>query len=84
MKRDRTTFVAKMVARFGRERWNEHVKMLATAFNGVSIACLIGGFVAPLVNSKPPSATAIPMLFAASVFMHVAAQQVLRYFRGKE
>jgi hypothetical protein len=37
MKRDRVTFVATMVDRFGRERWNEHVKLLATAFNGVSI-----------------------------------------------
>ncbi len=84
MKWNRVAFAEQMAQRFGRERWNEHVKLLATALNGVSIACLIGGFVAPLINPVPPKLAVIPMLFVASFIMHVAAHEVLRYYRGKE
>lgn len=84
MKRDRITFIATMVGRFGRERWNEHVKMFASAMSGVSVASFIGALVAPLVNSTPPGGWAIPMLIASGVILHVAAHLVLRYYQGKE
>lgn len=80
----RAAFAEQMAGRFGRERWNEHVKLLAGALNGVSIVCLIGGFVAPLVNAVPPKLAVIPLLFIASFIMHMAAHEVLRYYRGKE
>lgn len=84
MTRDHQTLVATMIGRFGRERWNEHVKLAATTVNSIGIACLIGAVVAPFVNPVPPGPAAVVVLLGAGVAIHVAAQQIMRYFRGKE
>lgn len=81
---NRQALVEAMVGRFGRERWNEHVKLAATTLNGVGIAGLIGAFVAPMVNPASPEPISLLLLFGAGVLLHMAAQQVLRYYRGKE
>jgi hypothetical protein len=73
-----------LAAHFGRERWNEHVKLAAGAFNGLAIACFVGAFVAPLVNPAPPQALAIASLLTFGAALHLAAHAILRYFREKE
>lgn len=84
MNRRRAIFVDRMVLRFGRERWNEHVKLFSSIMNSVAAACAIGGFVAPLINPVPPSGLAVPILFGAAVLLHMAAHAAFRYYRGKE
>lgn len=76
--------VEALVIRFGRERWNEHLKLGAAVFNGLSIASFVGAFVAPFVNAAPPRPWSIAVMVILGVLLHVAAQTVLRYYRGKD
>lgn len=73
---------SRLIARFGRERWNEHVKLFANLMNGVSVASIVGAVVAPLISAAPV-APAI-LLFSMGMVLHLAAQFALRYFVGKE
>lgn len=77
-------FVRMMAARFGRDRWNEHVKLAATMFNAIAVASLIGAFVAPLVNVAPPAPAAVGFLIVSGVVVHLVGQLTLRYIARKD
>lgn len=79
-----SSVVDRLILRFGRERWNEHLKLAATALNGLAIACLVGAFVAPFVNATPPRIAALFLLSLFGLFLHMAAQIVVGYYRGKD
>lgn len=75
-------FLFFVVSRFGRERWNEHVKLFAGLLNGIGIASVVGAFIAPLVNALPGQA--MWALFTMGLTLHVAGQLCLRYYVGKD
>lgn len=77
-------FVRMMVMRFGRDRWNEHVKLLAGFFNAIGAACMIGAFVAPIVNAMAPRPESAAFLAVVGLSLHLAAQYILRYIARKE
>jgi hypothetical protein len=77
-------FVRLMVARFGRDRWNEHVKLVASMLNALAIACLVGALVAPVVNRVAASATVSFLLVLVGLLTHLVAQLVLRYIAAKD
>jgi hypothetical protein len=77
-------FAIMMAARFGRDRWNEHVKIVAVLLNAVAAACIIGALVAPLVNAGPMSPDANGRLLLGGLGLHFAAHFALRYIVQKE
>lgn len=85
MKRfDLSQRAAEMRERFGRERWNEHVKLLASGVNSLAVAFLIGAFVAPVVSAHRPAFWETLLLMAFAAGLGVAAQLVMSYYKGKE
>lgn len=77
-------FARMMASRFGRDRWNEHVKLAAGMFNAIGVAAIIGAFVAPLINETPRGLGVITFLAVIGMILHLVAQYVLRYIARKE
>jgi len=73
-----------MASRFGRDRWNEHVKLLANLCNAIGGGCLIGAFVAPLVNGLGEISQSAPVLVVVGIGVHFAAQTILSYIVSKD
>jgi hypothetical protein len=80
----RDAVIFRLVARFGRERWNEHLKLLTSLLNGLGIAAWVGALVAPNVSLSTPPIANVVGLAALGLFCHLAAQVLMRYFAGKE
>jgi hypothetical protein len=78
------TFALVMADRFGRDRWNEHVKIIANLLNAVSAACIIGALVAPLVNVGAVSSDVNGRLLLGGVGLHFVAHLAMRYIVSKE
>jgi hypothetical protein len=77
-------FAIQMASRFGRERWNEHVKLVVNLCNAVSAASIIGALVAPLVNGGPTSPDISGVLILGGFATHFAAHFATRYIVHKE
>ncbi|MBL8551902.1 MAG: hypothetical protein JNJ73_18080 [Hyphomonadaceae bacterium] len=80
----RDRFVALMVAKFGRDRWNEHLKIVGNLLNAVAAASVIGALVAPLVNQASATPDVSGALLIAGASFHFAAHLTARYIAGKD
>ncbi len=77
-------FVRMMSVRFGRDRLNQHVRLLSTFFNAIGVACMIGAFVAPIINAAAPRPASAAFLVMIGLVLHLAGQYTLRYIARKE
>ncbi len=73
-----------MATRFGRDRWNEHVKLLASLLNAIAVAAIVGAFVAPLISGRLVQSDSAGLLLLAGLVLHGGAQAVLRYIVSRE
>ena len=71
--------------RFGRKRFNEHVKLLANALNTLGIATMGAALILPAVNTGVASISITNVIWLlAGVTLHFAAQATLRLLRSEE
>jgi hypothetical protein len=60
----------------------EQAKLSAGVVNALGIACIIAGFVGPVITTVPDEELTLPVragLVASGLFLHLAARVILRY-----
>ncbi len=60
----------------------EQAKLSANVLNALAIACLVSGFVGPIITNVPETELTVPIRIAlatSGVALHLAARWLLRY-----